>query len=67
MTGTADWAEGFDWHRIAVQLARYGGSYHGLTTAERDALEAEVAAENEREWGTDHERAADASDRGTDD
>jgi len=50
-----------DWRRIAVQVARYGGSYHGLTTAERDLLEAEVAGENEREWGVTRDRTEDAA------
>lgn len=53
-----------DWHRIAVQIARYGGSYYGLKTWERDLLEAEVAAENERDWGTNKERTVDAAERG---
>jgi len=52
---------GIDWRHIAVQFARYGGSYHGLTEAERAALIAEVDGENEAEWGTSYERTADAA------
>ncbi len=35
-----------DWRRIAVQIARHGYTCAGLSTRERDLLEAEVAAEN---------------------
>lgn len=50
-----------DWRHIAVQFARYGGSCHGLTEAERALLIAEVDSENEAEWGVRHERTADAA------
>lgn len=38
-----------DWHRIAIQVARYGGSYHGLSTEERDRLEDEVRLADTRD------------------
>lgn len=52
-----------DWQRIATQIARYGGSYYGLTTPERDAVEAEVAGENERDFGIG-DRTTDAANQG---
>lgn len=54
----------FDWKRIATQIARYGGSYHGLTTPERDAVEAEVTGENERQFGIGWDRTTDAANQG---
>lgn len=33
-----------DWKHVAVQLARGDGTYHLLTTPERDALEAAMQA-----------------------
>lgn len=50
-----------DWRRIAVQIARYGGSYYGLTPAQRDLLEAEVREVNETDREVVADRTADAA------
>lgn len=54
-------AEQERWRRIAVQIARYGGSYYGLATAERDLLEDEVKAAIAADRDTDFERTLDAA------
>src|SRR4029079_15390235 len=49
-----------DWKRVAVQVARFGGAFHGLSTAERDALLVAVDDTDAIDTETRAERTEDA-------